>query len=140
MGSLSSILVIVLLLGASIFYMVRQVLIFAGFLKGPLLYQFERYGDAEPVYYPLPGLFLALAAFMLVFGFAVEPIISAPFLPYGPPFLLVWASYAAFHYRHIAYRYPRIFRAYPRWLSQLREYTTREERRRIASSWRDGPH
>jgi hypothetical protein len=126
---------LVVLLGASAVYLVRQVLIVSGLLKGPLLRRFEQYGDDEPVYYPLPGILISLGAFLLAFGFLVYSIIPAPFLPGGPAVLAFAAAYAAWHYRDAAYRHPEISQAYPRWLAHLREYTTREERRRIAYRW-----
>jgi hypothetical protein len=134
-SDLTTLILTLAFFSAALIYTIREVLIVVGFLKGPLLRQFEKYGDSEPLHYPLPGLFLALAVFLLLFGFAVEPIMNAPFLPYGPPLLMVAVAYAAFHYRHLAYRYPHIFRAYPRWLYLLRENTDREERRRIAYRW-----
>lgn len=134
-SEITTLIMTLLFFGAALVYVIREVLIVVGFLKGPLLRQFEKYGDAEPLHYPLPGLFVALAVFLLIFGFAVENIIDAPFLPYGPPMLMLTAAYAAFHYRHLAYRHPDIFRAYPRWLRILRENTDREERRRIAYRW-----
>lgn len=124
-----------MLICGSALYLIRQVLIVSGLLKGPLLHLFEQYGDDEPVYYPLPGVFASLGVFLLAFGFLVYPIVPAPFLPAGPAVLAFAAAYAAHYYRDVAYRYPEISQAYPRWLHRLREYTTREERRRIAYRW-----
>lgn len=132
---MSGYILLFIILGASSVYLIRQVLIFAGMLKGPLLSLFELYGDDEPFYYPFPGILIALAAFLLAFGFLVEPIISAPFLPAGPGLLMLTAAYFAYRYRDVALRHPHIFQAYPRWLFRLRDYTSREERRRIAYRW-----
>lgn len=128
-------LLLISILVASTAYIVRHVLIFAGFLKAPLLKQFERYGDDEPFYYPIPGILTALAGFVLAFGNLVAPIISAPFLSNGPALLVLVAAYLTWRYRDVAQRHPSILQAYPRWLVRLRDYTTREERRRIAYRW-----
>ncbi len=132
---MSGLVLLFVALAASAFYLIRQVLIVAGLLKGPLLRQFEQYGDDEPVYYPLPGIFISFAVFLLAFGFLVAPILSAPFLPAGPGILMLAVAYAAQHYRDRVLRYPQVAQAYPRWLHRLREYTSREERRRIAYRW-----
>jgi len=132
---MSGVLFLGLVLSASAFYLIRQVLIVVGLLKGPLLRLFEQYGDDEPVYYPLPGILLSLSVFLLAFGFLVYPILPAPFLPAGPGGLMMAAAYFAWHYRDVAYRHRDLYQAYPRWLNRLREYTTREERRRVAYRW-----
>lgn len=128
-------LILALLLAASAFYLIQQVFIIVGWLKGPLLHKFEQYGDDEPVYYPLPGVLAALGVFLLAFGFLVYPILPAPFLPAGPGVLMMAAAYASWHYREVAFRHPDLLQTYPRWLHTLREYTTREERRRLAYRW-----
>lgn len=122
-------------LAGTAFYIIRQVLIFAGFLKGPLLRQFEQYGGAEPFFYPWPGMLIALAVFLFAFGGLVRPIISSSFFANVPGILTLVVAYFVWRFRDVAERHPHIFNAYPRWLLRLREYTTREERRRIAYRW-----
>ncbi|MFO7323331.1 MAG: hypothetical protein DIU68_016495 [Chloroflexota bacterium] len=124
-----------LLLLTSLIYLIRHALVLAGLLKGPILRLFEKYGDEEPFYYPLPGMLVALSVFVLALGILVAPYVRAFYLPAGPALILLILAWIAWDRREVARRHPEIFMVYPRWINHLREYTTREERRRIAYMW-----
>jgi hypothetical protein len=121
------------------FYLARTTLIIVGWLKGPLLRQFEKYGDDEPFYYPLPGLMVCLAIFAFFGGGLLAPVWRVWCLPFGPGLLFVFVAYYTWYERDRARKWPSIFMRYPHWQNTLRDYTTREERRRIAYRWRDLP-
>jgi hypothetical protein len=119
----------------SVVFLVRIGLILIGLLKGPVLQTFEKYGDAENVYYPLPSILLWAGIFILsMTGFLADR--ASVFLPTAPfgIFMLI-AAYFAYTHPEIARQYPRLFMSYPRWYFDLRERTSRYERRRLAYMW-----
>ncbi|MBZ0299299.1 MAG: hypothetical protein K8J31_06155 [Anaerolineae bacterium] len=119
----------------SIGFLLRIGLILMGLLKGPILQTFEKYGDAENVYYPLPSILLWSGIFVLsaTAFIAARTNILLPTAPFG--ILLLVAAYAAYAHPELAQQYPRIFMSYPRWYFDLRERTSRYERRRLAYMW-----
>ena len=119
----------------SLIFLLRIGLILMGLLKGPILQTFEKYGDQETVYYPLPSILLWMGILLisLTVYFAQATTIT---LPTGlPGVLLIIGSYLAYTNPHIARQYPQIFMIYPRWYYQLRDRTSRYERRRLAYMW-----
>jgi hypothetical protein len=72
-------------------------------------------------------------------GHWVAPILKLWLLPAGPGLILLALAYFVYYRRDFARRHPEIFLLLPRWCAQLREYTTREERRRIAYYWLNLP-
>ncbi len=127
------------MLAGAMLYLTRTTLILVGWHKGPILKQFEKYGDDEPFYYPLPGLLICAGVFAMLGGGLLAPIWRLWCLPFGPGLLLFLAAYYSYYERETARRLPSIFMRYPRWQNELRDYTTREERRRIAYRWHDMP-
>lgn len=119
----------------SIAFLLRIGLILIGMLKGPVLQTFEKYGDAENVYYPLPSILLWAGIFILsMTGILADRAgIFLPTVPFGI-FLLI-AAYLAYTHPELPRHYPRIFMSYPRWYFELRERTSRYERRRLAYMW-----
>jgi hypothetical protein len=115
--------------------LMRTILIMSGFLKGPILHSFEKYGDAETVYYPLPALLLWSGLLVFSIGPWIAPGLRSwtPVVLLGLPLLI--AAYYAYVTPQFALKYPDIFFVYPRWYHDLRERTTRYERRRIAYMW-----
>jgi hypothetical protein len=113
----------------------RITLILAGFWKDPILRGFEHYGDDERLYNPLPGLLLWSGVLLLGAGIWADPLVEN--IPtWLPGLLLINFAYSAHRYRALWERFPFLL-ALPRWSAQLREYTDREERRRIAYNWLD---
>lgn len=119
--------------------LMREALIIVGMLKGPILAKFERYGDDERFYYPVPRILIAAGVFALGIGVWIYPYVRLPLMPAGPGILLFFAAYFAHQHIDFARRHPEIFQSFPRWHRELREYTTRAERRRIAYMWLDLP-
>ncbi|HLV34033.1 MAG TPA: hypothetical protein VKY59_02915 [Spirillospora sp.] len=119
----------------SIGFLLRIGLILTGLLKGPILQTFEKYGDAENIYYPLPSilLWLGIMTLSLTALIAERAGIVLPTVPVG--LLLLAAAYAAYTQQDLARQYPRIFMSYPRWYHDLRDRTSRYERRRLAYMW-----
>jgi hypothetical protein len=121
----------------STFYLVRMVLVVVGWLKEPVLRSFEKYGDEENLYYPLPNLLICVAAFCLSGSVVIGNYTGRVVLWPGIFFILM--AYLARRFSYYAQRYPQIMLAFPRWYNDLRERTTRLERRRIAYMWRRLP-
>lgn len=119
----------------SLIFLMRTVLMMAGFLKGPILATFEKYGDAENVYYPLPSLLLWSGMLVLSVGPWIAPGLRSWVPIVLPSLLLFIGAYAAYTNPDFALQHPDIFLSYPRWYYELRERTSRYERRRIAYMW-----
>jgi hypothetical protein len=119
--------------------LIREGMILTGLLKGPILHMYEKYGDDEPFYYPLPRIFASASVLTLGLGFWLSPYFPGLFLPAGPALLMLVAMGIAINYTDVARRHPHLFQVLPRWSHDLREYTSREERRRIAYMWLDLP-
>lgn len=119
----------------SALYLLREVLIMVGFLKGPLLHFFERYGDDEPLYYPWPRL-LAGTAGLSVFLFSYVSYYQPHwFLPVGPALVMLIIAYVLSQRQTFATDHADVLLPLPRWYVRLREDTSRLERRRIAYMW-----
>lgn len=116
-------------------YLVVIVLIGLGLYKDPILHHFERYAERDDAFHLLPPLLLGLGLFAIFGGI----LFSAAVAPRYPPLLLglifLFAAYVARERRAEMNAYPQIFLAFPRWYVDLRERTTREERRRLAYMW-----
>jgi hypothetical protein len=135
LGSLVNFIVLLLVALGSIAYLMWHTLVLIGMLKGPILRKYEKYGDDEPFYYPLPGMFIAAAVLSVVGGHVIAPVTRIWCLPFGPGVILAGVGWLVWDRKFIAQKHPEIFQAYPRWCRELREYTSRLERRRIAYMW-----
>lgn len=115
--------------------LLRTGLILMGLLKGPILHTFEKYGDDENVYYPLPSILLWLGVMLI----SISPWLAAGLgdlgLAFVPGLALLLAAWIAFNNPQLALQFPALFMRYPRWYWELRERTSRQERRRIAYMW-----
>jgi hypothetical protein len=132
-------MVVLLFTGASAF-LIRSVLIVTGLHKDPILRSFEKYGGQENFYYPLVQLIVAL----LIFSFSVGIVLfrdwvigsMSSFGIYVLAALLIYGAINAHRWlMHYAQQHPRWFLLYPHWYTDLRERTTRVERRRLAYMW-----
>ena len=112
-------------------FLARTVLIIAGYLKGPVLQRFERYGPEEFFYQPIPMFLVALSAFLISFNEVLG--MGVPIAPLVVLFLLL--AYFLWAAPEVSQRYPKILLRYPYWLTELKERTGRYERRRIAYMW-----
>jgi len=119
----------------SIAFLLRIGLILVGLLKGPILRTFEKYGDDETVYYPLPSLLLWGGILVL----SASTILGQQLAIFMPSWLIgvgmIGAGYLAYTHPEIPRSFPQIFMIYPRWYYELRERTSRYERRRLAYMW-----
>ena len=122
-----------------VFFLVRSLLVFIGLLKDPILEACERYGPTEYLYIPLLPVTVWFGMVLLSFGGWIWTLlrVPSPLLVPGLFILLLagfgyryYETFAAWHYRWLKY---------PRWFHELREYTTRYERRRIAYAWQRLP-
>jgi hypothetical protein len=116
-------------------YLVRLGLILAGMYKDPILATFERYGDQDPFFYPLPGVLLALGGLIISTGFTLRPVLDwTPItIPLGIIFVLI--SGLATQMRDRVYEQQQHLPVLPRWYARLYNDTNRPERRRIAYMW-----
>jgi hypothetical protein len=119
----------------SIAYFFRIGLILIGALKGPILQTFEKYGDQETIYYPLPSILLWSGVFMVSASAIIGDTIGVSFQIAIFAILIFLAAYFAYANPELARQYPQIFMSYPRWYYDLRDRTTRQERRRLAYMW-----
>jgi hypothetical protein len=119
----------------SLGFLIRTTLIMVGILKGPILHTFEKYGDTETIYYPLPSLLLWGGVFVVTCAFWLAAPLGSWAAIAMPGILLIGGAYYAYTHPEIAQQYPQIFMSYPRWYFELRERTSRYERRRIAYMW-----
>lgn len=135
MAPVDLLFVLLLLFMASGVYIARTLLILMGLFKDPILRQFERYGDEEPIYYPFPRLLLSLS----ICAFVLALLLSRGFLinwwVWLPGLLLLAGAVLLHEYAHVAQRYPQVFQAFPRWYYRLCSETNRVERRRLAYMW-----
>ena len=119
----------------SIAFLLRLGLIMTGLLKGPILRSFEKYGDSENIYYPLPALLLWGGVFMLSLS-RIIAITAGIWLPTTIPGLaLLVGAYFAQSHPELPRQFPRLFMSFPRWYFDLRDRTSRYERRRLAYMW-----
>jgi hypothetical protein len=117
-------------------FLTRLLLITVGWYKDPVLRRFERYVIHDDSFDPIPGLLMwsALVVWSIVALFANQPPYVYPVCL--PGLLLLGLAYLAFEFSgSAAASNGRLFPELPRWYSDLRERTTREERRRIAYMW-----
>jgi hypothetical protein len=131
LGNLVLITMIVVCAG----YLIRMALIVSGVLKQPVLKRFERYSVFDDTYYPLPGFFFALGTLTLCAALFLRQMTDSTFPAHLPGLVLIGMGFVAMRAFGFAKRFPRVFFAYPRWYADLRERTTRDERRRLAYMW-----
>jgi hypothetical protein len=129
------VIVYFILLLLSMGLLVREILILSGLLKDPILRGFQKYGDTEAVYRPLPSLLTWAGLLLLALGAIAAPVLGSS-LPLALPggLLLALALWRRLH-AGLVRRFPHILLRYPRWYADLRERTSRYERRRLAYLW-----
>lgn len=119
----------------SLVYLGYIVLVATGLYKDPVLRHFERYEQGDDGYFLLPAFLFAIGLVSLFGGYLFNAFVA----PRYPLFILALiffvAAYAAFTQPRFMAQYPQVFLAFPRWYVELRERTTREERRHIAYMW-----
>ncbi|HLU08337.1 MAG TPA: hypothetical protein VK003_01615 [Oceanobacillus sp.] len=131
-------MMVALLVGAllaSLFFLGRLVLILGGVYKDPVLRVSERYAVEDDLYYVLPGILLWMGVMLFSGGLILMLLTGMRFPVYLLGVALMVLAYVAEEHPEIAKEYPRLLLSYPRWYAELRQNTTREERRRIAYMW-----
>jgi hypothetical protein len=124
-----TLLVVSMALGA------RYGMVMVGLHKGPILATFEKYGDDEPMYYPLPHILLwpGLIAFAASNVLQTTLPISVTFAPIG--IVMVLCAVLSYYYRTRLQHYWATLPAFPEWHGRFMKTTVRGERRRIAYMW-----
>jgi hypothetical protein len=113
----------------------RLLLMMTGQLKGPVLGYFERYGESEGYFFPVPGLLFWAGTVILFTGFALERFVRVDF-PSVLLAVLFWAmAWMAFNAKEWVADWVQRLPKLPRWYAELCETSTRHERRRIAYMW-----
>jgi hypothetical protein len=119
----------------SVVFLIRATLILVGFLKEPILRTFSEYGPREKLYMPGQQLLLWGGALSVCAGFWAAPYqgLSATLTTFGILMDLVVAL--GYTYAEQAEKIHLKILKYPHWYHELRERTTRYERRRIGYMW-----
>lgn len=113
-------------------FLSRSVLVTLGLIKGPVLHAFEKYGDDEGDYNTLFYLLFWMGMFALTSGFWLTRVSRNVFFPMGTiGVVLLIGSVIAYRKAHLVEKYFH----YPVWYYELKERTSRSERRRIAYMW-----
>jgi hypothetical protein len=122
-----------MLLAICIFFVLRTVVILAGWWKEPILRQFRAYGG-ERRFYPLAQLCVWMCASLLSLAITLYPRRTPSIILLGGLallFVVMWTRNYPETSRALLDRLP----IYPLWYRRLREYTSRFERRRIGYLW-----
>lgn len=119
----------------SIAFLVRATLILVGFLKEPILRTFSEYGPREKLYMPGQQFLLWSGALCVCAGSwaAAYQGLSATLTMLGVVMGLAVA--VGYTYAEQAEMIHLKILKYPHWYHELRERTTRYERRRIGYMW-----
>ena len=119
----------------SIIFLVRATLILVGYLKDPILRTFSEYGPREKLYMPGQQLLLWGGVLSFCAGLWAAPYqgLSATLTTFGILMGVVVAI--GYTYAEQAEKIHLKILKYPLWYHDLRERTTRYERRRIAYMW-----
>ena len=128
-------IVLIAFTGISIFFLLRSFLIFFGLLKDPILRSFEEYGPEEKLYLPALPLMVWSGALLLLVGLWVAAYPGFAYTLNGVGIILLIAAGLAYNNYDRATYYHSILIRLPRWEHELRQNTTRYERRRIAFMW-----
>jgi hypothetical protein len=120
----------------SVYNMMCVILALTGMLKGPVLATFEKYGDKEPYFFPLPRLLMWLGLAVVSGGFLINEWFGVQFALTGTLGVVVLLlSWLTSHYNDIVRNYAEKLPTLPLWYGRLCDETTRRERRRLAYMW-----
>ena len=128
-------IILVAVTTTSIIFLVRSTLILVGYLKEPILRTFSEYGPREKLYLPGQPLLAWSGALSFCAGLWATPFqgLSATLTMLGILTEIVVAL--GYTYAEQAEKIHLRILNYPLWYHELRERTTRYERRRIAYMW-----
>jgi len=128
-------LVLVGLTAASIIFLVRSTLILLGYLKDPILRTFSEYGPREKMYMPGQGLLAWGGALSFCAGLLAASYSKLSVTLTTLAILMELTVAIGYTYAEQAENIHLKILRYPRWYHDLRERTTRYERRRIGYMW-----
>lgn len=130
-----TVLLLVGFTAASIILLVRSTLILLGYLKEPIIKTFSEYGPREKMYMVGQGVLAwsGVLSFCAGLWAAPYPNLSVTLTMLGIVMLLTVA--VGYTYVEQAEKIHLKILKYPAWYHELRERTTRYERRRIGYMW-----
>lgn len=114
---------------------IRLGLVFTGMLKGPILSTFEQYGPEEPVYFPVPQIFLWPGVVVLTAGAILRDVVPLTLSLWPLGVVLLLCAGLTYGQRDRLQDWWAALPVYPGWYSQLLQQTSRGDRRRIAYMW-----
>lgn len=119
----------------SVIFLGWVVLIAAGFYKDPVLRHFERYAERDDSFCLVTPMLFGLGTLAFCGGFLFTEAVAPRFPTFLFSFIFLIAALWTRENQRMLTAHPQIFLAFPRWYAELRERTTREERRHIAYMW-----
>ncbi len=128
-------LLYILMTSGVLFFVVRNIMIVTGLWKDPILRAFEKYGDEESFFHPLPHLLGGLGALAWVANYWLGYFNASMVALFVIAGLLLASGFVMGHYPHLLGARPELVLNHPGWLADLLERTSRLERRRIAYMW-----
>lgn len=128
-------LLFLLVFFVSLFFLGRSVLIIMGLYKDPVIKTFEHYGPEEKMYLPLIPLLFWSGVFLFTLGTLLSVYTRLTFPLIALALISIILSAVGYQNTDLAVRWNYGLFKYPHWLHELRERTTRYERRRIAYMW-----
>lgn len=119
----------------SIFFLLRSILILLGYYKDPILHQCQDYGPQEKLY--LPGLPVLVWGGALIFagGLWAGRFSGLSYSMSCLGVVMFFMVALGYNYYDKAQTIHFAILKYPHWYHDLRERTSRYERRRIAYMW-----
>lgn len=119
----------------STFFLVRSALILLGLYKEPIIRTFAAYGPRENLYLPALPIFAWSGALLFLSGMWAAPVSKLSFILSTLGVFLAFLTVLGYNNYPAAEKYHTMLLRYPRWYHELRERTTRYERRRIGFMW-----
>ncbi|MBA3873230.1 MAG: hypothetical protein ABI970_02900 [Chloroflexota bacterium] len=132
---MAAIFIGVLVTVTSVIFIIRATLILVGYLKDPIIRTFSEYGPREKLYMPGQQLLLWGGVLSFCTGVWATPYagLSATLTTFG--ILMVVVVAIGYTYAEQVEKIHLKILKYPLWYHDLRERTTRYERRRIGYMW-----
>lgn len=128
-------LVVLVIFFISLGSAIRLGLVFTGMLKGPILSTFEKYGPEEPIYYPVPQMFMWPGGVVLSSGAILRDTLPLTLSLWPLGLVLLICAVITYSQRDRLQEYWAALPVYPGWYTQLLQQTSRGDRRRIAYMW-----
>lgn len=127
--------ILVLVTAVCLGFLIRVTLIMIGTYKEPIIKTFSQYGPDEKLYMPGQSFLLWGGVLSFCGGIWASAYSNLSFTLSIMGVLMIFMAGIGFTYPHIAQQFHLSMLRYPRWYYELRERTTRYERRRIGYMW-----